>query len=180
MERGSALKKAILLIPHPDYSNPLASGSAPISENTALIFEKSILVRDGVYTEVEETDQYINVSRKLAVHARRTQSSHWQTPGLKLNGRGYVANKDARGQLGYKTLLCMLKDLIKGAPTGSTLLINDFLAGVGELGVAAVHARASQEAKDAGVTLSYWGSSRRLHFWRLRRRTSTPRLEKCF
>ena len=68
-----------------------------------------------------------------------------------------MANKAARGQLGYKTYLCMLKDLIKGIPQGSTLLINDFLGGVGELGVAAVHARASQEAKDAGVTISYWG-----------------------
>ena len=51
----------------------------------------------------------------------------------------------------------MLKDLIKGIAPGSTLLINDFLGGVGELGVAAVHARASQEAKDAGVAIAYWG-----------------------
>ena len=72
--KGKSVEKAVLLIPRPDYSNPLASGSAPTSENTDAIFEKSILVRDGVYTEVEETDQYINVSRKLAVHARRTQS----------------------------------------------------------------------------------------------------------
>ena len=155
---GKLVEKAVLLIPHPDYSNPLASGSAPISENIALIFEKSILVRDGVYTSVEETEHYINVSRKLAMHARKTQSYHWQTQGLKVSGRGYVKNKDARRyQLGYKTYSVMLKDLVKGSARGSILLINDFLAGVGELGVAAVHARVSQEANDAGVTISYWG-----------------------
>ena len=59
MERGSALKRHSYSFPAPDYSNPLASGSSPISE----------LVRDGVYTEVEETEQYINVSRKVAIPA---------------------------------------------------------------------------------------------------------------
>ena len=51
----------------------------------------------------------------------------------------------------------MLKDLIKGSPLGSKLLINDFMAGVGELGMAAVHARVSQEANDVVVTVSYLG-----------------------
>ena len=75
--KGKRAEKALLLIPRPDYRNPLASGSAPASENTDAIFEKSILVRDGVYTEVEETEQYINVSRRIAMHARKTQPGHW-------------------------------------------------------------------------------------------------------
>ena len=86
--KGKRIEKALLLIPRPDYSNPLVSGSAPTSENTDAIFEKSILVRDGVYTSVEETGHYINVSRKLAMHARKTQSDHWQTQGLKVSGCG--------------------------------------------------------------------------------------------
>eukprot|EP00974_Lingulodinium_polyedra_P116462 11159237-Lingulodinium_polyedra.AAC.1 len=65
----------------------------------------------------------------------------------------------------------MLLDLIKGCE-GSTLLINDFLAGIGELGVAAVRARCPQEAKDAGVRVCYWGLSRSEHRRRLRGQTS--------
>ena len=42
------------------------------------------------------------------------------------------------------------------------MLINDFMAGVGELGVAAVHARVSQTAKDVGVRQIMPTLSRRL------------------
>ena len=97
------------------------------------------------------------MTRSNALHVLKTQSGHWQTKGLKVASRGYVGDQAARGQLEYTPHLFMLKDLIEGVAPGSTLLINDFLAGVGELGVAAVHARASQEAKDAGVTISYLG-----------------------
>ena len=58
----------------------------------------------------------------------------------------------------------MVKDLLKGMPPASTLLINDFMAGVGELGVAAMHARASQEATEAGVRVCYWGFESRKMF----------------
>ena len=153
---GKRIEKTLLLIPRPDYKtdkSTLASGSEAAS---CTVFEKSILVHSGVYTEVEEQEEYINVSRQNGIHSRKTQSGHWQTLGLKVP-RGQVANKAACGQWGYKTSLCMLMDLIKGSPQGSKLLINDFMAGVGELGVAAVHARVSQEAKDVGVTVSYWG-----------------------
>ena len=59
----------------------------------------------------------------------------------------------------------MVKDLLKGMPPASTLLINDFMVGVGELGVAAMHARASQEATEAGVRVCYfWGFESRKMF----------------
>ena len=61
--KGKRIEKALLLIPRPDYTNQLAAGSAPSSEAGSTIFEKSILVRDGVYTDVQETDEYINMSR---------------------------------------------------------------------------------------------------------------------
>ena len=71
-------------------------------------------------------------------------------------GRGYVVNKDARGQVGWQTYAGILKDLAKGC-RARALLVNDFMAGVGEVGVAAMHVRCSQEAKDANVRLCYWG-----------------------
>ena len=37
------------------------------------------------------------------------------------------------------------------------VLVNDFMAGVGEVGVAAMHARCSHEARDANARLCNWG-----------------------
>ena len=54
--------------------------------------------------------------------------------------------------------------LAQGHAPVSTLLINDFMAGVGELGVAAMHARARQEATEAGVRVCYWGFESRTMF----------------
>ena len=63
-----------------------------------------------------------------------------------------MVNKDARGQVGWQTYASIFKDLVKGCGA-SALLVNDFMAGVGEIGVAALHARCAQEAKDANVRL---------------------------
>ena len=49
-------------------------------------------------------------------------------------------------------------------PPTSTLLINELMVGVGELGVAAMHARASQVATEAGVRVCYWGFESRKMF----------------
>ena len=100
---------------------------------------------------------------------RKTQSGHWQTPDLKCSARGHISNKGARCQVGWKTYLCLVKDLIKDTPSGSILLINDFMVGVGQLGMAAAYARASQEAKDAGVRVCYWGAENRSIFFEVAR-----------
>ena len=178
--KGKRIETALLLIPRPDYTNQLAAGSAPSSEAGSTIFEKSILVRDGVYADVEETEEYIDVTRNNALHARKTQSGHWQTSGLKLPGRGYVANKAARGQLGYKTYMCMLKDLIKGIAPGSTLLINDFLGASESLAWQQCMLEPARRLRTRASRLPIGVSSQRAHFWRLRRRTSTPRSGNCF
>ena len=106
---------------------------------------------------MEETNEYIKVSRQSGMKCFTTQSGHWQTQDLKCSSRGHIGSKTGRCQLGWKTYLCMINDLFKGMPPASTLLINDFRVGVGELGVAAMHARASQEATEAGVRVCYLG-----------------------
>ena len=113
---------------------------------------------------MEETNEYINVSRDSSMKCFTSQSGHWQTENLKCSSRGHIFSKTGRCQVGWKTYLCLLKDLLKGMPPSSTLLINDFMAGVGELGVAAMHARASPEAKDASVRVCYFGYESRKMF----------------
>ena len=143
------VEKGLLLVPRPDAVS--ASG-----DRDETIFERTALVRDGVYSELQDYDEFVNVDGKIAQRCRKTQATHWKTDGLSVFGRGYVVNKDARGQVGWQTYAGILKDLAKGC-RARALLVNDFMAGVGEVGVAAMHVRCSQEAKDANVRLCYWG-----------------------
>ena len=144
------VEKGLLLIPHP------GSASGDSGDRDGMLFEKTALVRDGLYSNVEDFDEFVHVSGKVAQQCRKTQGTHWKTNDLSVIGRGYVANKDARGQVGWQTSATILKDLVKGCGANA-LLVNDFMAGVGEFGVAALHVRCSQEAKDANVRLCYWG-----------------------
>ena len=143
------VEKGLLLVPRPDTE------SAP-GDKDETIFEKTALVRDGVYSELQDFDEFVNVSGKVAQKCRKTQATHWKTDDLSVFGRGYVVNKDARGQVGWQTYAAILKDVVKGCGA-SALLVNDFMAGVGEVGVACLHARCAPEAKDANVRLCYWG-----------------------
>ena len=155
------IEKGLLLVPI--ESTTSASGDATEIVN-AEMHEKSTLFRDGVFTNVEETNEYIKVSRESSMKCFTSQSGHWQTHNLKCSSRGHISSKTGRCQLGWKTYLCLIKDVLKGMPPSSTLLINDFMVGVGELGVAAMHARASPEAKDLGVRVCYFGYESRKMF----------------
>ena len=158
------IQKGLLLVPIESESTTSASGDAASEIARAELHEKSTLFRDGVFTNVEETNEYINVSKDISMKCFTSQSGHWQTENLKCSSRGHISSKTGRCQVGWKTYLCLVKDLLKGMPPSSTLLINDFMVGVGELGVAAMHARASPEAKDAGVRVCYFGYESRKMF----------------
>ena len=161
------IEKGLLLVPiEPSPASLASSASGDAADNTvhAEMHEKSTLFRDGVFTDVEETNEYIKVSKQNSMKCFTSQSGHWQTQNLKCSSRGHIYSKTGRCQVGWKTYLCLVKDLLKGMPPSSTLLINDFMVGVGELGVAAMHARASPEAKDAGVRVCYFGYESRKMF----------------
>ena len=121
-----AAEKALLLISQP------ASGGDKVG------FEKATMMRDGVYLDMDDPSEFISVSKKLSM-----QAQGWKSENMILSGHGYLANKAARGQLTYA---CVLKDLTKHC-TAPTLLINDFVAGVGRIGVVALHTKCSQEAR---------------------------------
>ena len=63
--------------------------------------------------------------------------------------------------------------------TAPNLLVNDFMAGVGEVGVAAVRVKVSEAAKQCGVRVFYWGCDERRIFGEVARaRTSGRALAK--
>ena len=60
------------------------------------------------------------------------------------------------GQLGAQAVEIVLRDLVKTC-TKKVLLVNDMVAGVGEVALAALGARLSDEARESGVRICYWG-----------------------
>ena len=88
------------------------------------------------------------------MECRRSQALGWKTQGLAIVSRNYVAAKQARGQIGWQTYEALLTDLVQTI-TAPNLLVNDFMAGVGEVGVAVVRVKVSEVAKQCGVRVFY-------------------------
>ena len=121
------MEKALLLISQP------ASGGDKVG------FEKATMMRDGVYLDMDDPSEFI-------------QAQGWKTYNLILSSPGDLANKAAKGQLGWDTYACVLKDLTKHC-TAPTLLINDFMAGVGKIGVAALHTSGTKRSRSDSLLL---------------------------
>ena len=58
------VEKGLLLIPHPE------SASGDSGDREGIIFEKTALVRDGLYSNLEDFDEFVNVSGKVAQQCR--------------------------------------------------------------------------------------------------------------
>ncbi len=125
--------------------------------------DTSALLRDGMFVELEAPNEFVNVNKKFSVECRRSQTQGWKTEGLTTTSRNYVTNKVARGQLGWQTYAVMLTDVVKHC-SAPNLLVNDFMAGVGEVGIAALRVKVSEVAKQAGVRVFYWGCDDRRVF----------------
>ena len=121
--------KGLLSIPAPALGGavPASGGTKPNDP-----FEKSATFRDGVLVDLEPPREFFNVSRNFSMECRRSQASGWKTEGLTSTSRNYVAGKVARGQIGWQTYEVLLTDLVKHC-SAPNLLVNDFMAGVGEV-----------------------------------------------
>ena len=80
-----------------------------------------------------------------------------------------------QGQLGEKTLEILLRDFVKTC-TKKVLLVNDMVAGIGETALAALGARLSDEARENGVRLCFWGLSFAKVYWSWQRPGPRQRL----
>lgn len=157
---GSRVSERGLLL----MKQPAVGGDVPANGGaTQEPFEKAQLVRNGVFVEVEPPSDFVNVSKKLSMECRRSQAQGWKTEGLVTSSRHYVATKSARGQLGWQFWEVVLTDLVKHCEAPN-ILVNDFMAGVGEVGIAALRVKVSQIAKEAGVRVFYWGAEDRRVF----------------
>ena len=74
-----------------------------------------------------------------------------KTTSCKYNNSSVV-----QGQLGAQAVEVVLRDLVKTC-TRKVLLVNGMVAGVGETALAALGARLSDEARENGVRVCYWG-----------------------
>ena len=128
----------------------------PVDDSGLTGLEDTTLMRDGVYVDVPAPTAFTNVSRKAAFLAKRSQQTGWETQGNAVRCASYVHNKSARGQLGEEVFAWVLKDCVSKC-SRPVLLVNDFVAGCGEVGVAAMDVKVSQEALSANVRLMYWG-----------------------
>ena len=126
--------KGLLLIPAPTPGGtvPASGGTKPNDP-----FEKSATFRDGVLVDLETPREFFNTSRQFSMECHRSQASGWKTEGLTSTSHNYLAGKAAWGQIGWQTYEVLLTDLVKHC-SAPNLLVNDFMAGVGEVGVAAV------------------------------------------
>ena len=163
--------KGLLLIPA-----PAPGGTVPASDP----FEKSAMFRDGVLVDLEPPREFVNVSRKFSMECRRSQDSGWKTEGLTSTSRNYVAGgKVARGQIGWQTYEALLTDLVKHC-SAPNLLVNEFMAGVGEVGVAAVRVKVSEVARQCGVRVFYWGCDERRIFAEVARANIRTHIGEAF
>ena len=143
---------------------PAVGGDVPANGGaTQEPFEKAQLIRNGVFVEVEPPTDFVKVSKKLSMECRRSQAQGWKTEGLVTSSRHHVPTKSGRGQLGWQFWEVVLTDLVKHC-AAPNILVNDFMAGVGEVGIAALRVKVSQVAKEAGVRVLYWGSEDRRVF----------------
>ena len=119
----------------------------PASGNGKEPFAGAVLHKDGLYVEVENDDAFVNVSKKASMVAKKDMAQHWKTDLPTVNVRGRVSNKAARGQLGVAAYKAIIMDLMVHCET-STMVINDFMGGVGEVGIASLAVKVSPEASE--------------------------------
>ena len=148
---------------HIDRALLLIRNNTPAIGGGKTHFEKSKLVSHGLYVDMPEATEFVKVDKQLGFHVRKSQAMGWRTDNLHVGGRGYLGNKAARGQLGWQSYCTIFKDLVEHC-NADTLIINDFMAGVGDAGKAAVLTKVSPEAIARGVRVCYWGFEERRMF----------------
>ena len=136
---------------------PASGGGGPEPFHGAGIY------KDGLYTEVENDVTFVNVSKKASMQCKKDMAQNWKTELPFVQCRGRVNNKRARGQVGVEGYRTVFMDLMNNCET-STMVINDLMGGVGEVGVATVRVKVSPEASEKQKRVCYFGSEERRVF----------------
>ena len=135
----------------------------PVADDVMTGFENTTAVRSGMFTNVPTSTSYVSVNKKVAMQAKRAGYEHWKFQCPSISSPKYCQSKVARGQLGdafYSHVIC---DFVKNC-SRKVVLINDLVMGCGEVGVAAVGAKHSDEATNNCVRVCYFGFEYRRNY----------------
>ena len=132
----------------------------PAADAVMTGFENATAVKSGMFTGVPTSVSYVAVNKKVAMQAKRALFDDWKFTPQTVATPKYCQSKVARGQFGEQFYKHVLLDFIKNC-SRKFILINDFVMGCGECGVAAVGAKYAEEATTAGVRVFYWGHEHR-------------------
>ena len=151
--------------------------------NMATLME-SVAFRSGSYTEVPVPTEWINVSRKIALQAKRCMAENGimdvtTSAAVGACGVKYGLNKITRAQLGTGVHEMWMKDFIKTC-AAKAFFVCDFMHGGGEIMKAAIAAKVSHEAASTGVRVCAWGSAPRKIFAEIGRAVGRTELSKLF
>ena len=128
----------------------------PLDEDDMTGMERSAILKQTVLTEVPIASEYVSISRKVAMNAKMKMQEHWEFEVARGTSVYQCASKVGRGQLGTDTHEHVLKDLVKTC-SRRVLVVNDFMRASGEVGIATVNTRFSEEAVGNNCTMCYWG-----------------------
>jgi len=128
----------------------------PLDEDDMTGMERSACLKQTMMTEVPVASEYVSVSRKVAMNAKMKMQEHWEFEVASGTSVYQCASKVGRGQLGTDTHEHVLKDLAKNC-SRRVLVVNDFIRASGEIGIATVNTRCSEEAVGNNCTVCYWG-----------------------
>ena len=164
---------AMLLLPTHDAPGV---NMVSLSESQAL--------RPGTYTEVPVPKEWINVSKKHAMQAKRVMSEKGMMhtsigEAIGACGVKYGLNKIARGQLGTGLHEMWIRDLCKHCGAKASYMC-DFAHGGGEIMKAGVTSKVSEEACTTGVRVCSWGTDPRKIFAEIGRAVGRTELSRLY
>eukprot|EP00974_Lingulodinium_polyedra_P118003 11165525-Lingulodinium_polyedra.AAC.1 len=103
----------------------------PLDEDDVTGMERSDAMKHGFFTDAPVADSFVNISRKVAMSAKRALEDNWEFELASGSSVYACASKVGRGQLGVSTHELILKDIAKNCYR-PVLLVSEFVSASGE------------------------------------------------
>ncbi len=125
--------------------------------------QESNMMKSGTYLDVPCGVEYVAVSKKLAVQARRALQDHWKFEGNMERATRFSYCKTSRAQFGIDLHKIWLEDIVKtcGVPV---VVVCDYAHGCAEIQRAILEVKTGVVAVSANVRLCSWAHDPRKVF----------------
>ena len=132
-------------------------------EDKFVALQESLMLKTGAYIEVPAGMEYMAVSKKLSLQARRTLQEHWKFEARIERAQRFAVCKSARAQFGTGFHKTWLEDIAKtcGVPV---VLVCDYAHGCGEIQRALLDVKTGMAAVGANVRMCSWAHDPRKVF----------------